>query len=388
MKIGKSLMSMSTETPSGSWIDVAAIERELTSLWQQASEDEDHGVIRSSILNLLTYVSEISEAGKVDDLLTEITASHPSRAILMIADREAAESKLEAQVTSKCTLPTSTSKQVCCEQVTITAGGSGVTELPSAVPPLLLSDLPVYLWWRAVPRIQDKALFRKLADISDRVIIDSSLFNDPHRDLASMATVLRETPRWTAISDLNWARLTAWRALLAGFYDVSDYRPLLNQLDQVVIEYAAPSVDPSAIPPRALLLGGWLASRLGWELRADSAKRTKDSASFEFDIDERRIIVEFRHADREIEPGHLALVALRSKAEQSILFTVKRSEDAQRIETSVARGEQSRVQRVLSYEGLSESELIGKELEILGHDRVYEQAVLAAGELVRAMSQA
>ena len=375
-------MTTSTELPSSAWIDVTAIERELTSLWKQASEDEDHGVIRSSILNLLVYVAETSEAREIDDTLTEITASHPSRAILMIADQQAAGSRLEAHVTSKCTLPTATSKQVCCEQVTITAAGSGVAELPSAVPPLLMSDLPVYLWWRAVPRIRDKALFRKLADISDRVIIDSSLFNDPHRDVVSMASVLRDTPRWTAISDLNWARLTAWRALLAGFYDVQDYRPMLDQLDQLVIEYAPPSTDRALIPPRALLLVGWLASRLGWRAQAGAAKRTADSTSFEFAVDDRSVEVEFRHASREIEPGHIALVTLRSRAEQSVLFTVRRSADAQRIETSVSRGEETRVQRVLSYEGLSESELIGKELEIRGHDRVYEQAVLAAGEFI------
>jgi len=52
----------------------------------------------------------------------------------------------------------------------------------------------------------------------------------------------------------------------------------------------------------------------------------------------------------------------------------------------MVRGEDARVQRVLSYEGLSEAELVGKELEILGHDRVYEQAVLAAGELIKALA--
>ncbi|MFY9574764.1 MAG: glucose-6-phosphate dehydrogenase assembly protein OpcA, partial [Blastocatellia bacterium] len=257
-------MSASTQPPSTPRIDIAAIERELTALWQQASEDEEQGVIRSSILNLLVYVPEPSEARKADEILTELTAAHPSRAILMIVDRDAPEPRLEAQVTSKCTLPTGTSKQVCCEQVTVNTAGSGVLDLPSAISPLLLSDLPVYLWWRDVPSIEDKTLFRKLADISDRVIIDSALFKDSYRDLASMATVLNETPRWTAISDLNWARLTAWRALLAGFYDVPDYRPQLDQLDQVVVEYAPPSAESSAIPPRAMLLGGWLASRLKW----------------------------------------------------------------------------------------------------------------------------
>jgi glucose-6-phosphate dehydrogenase assembly protein OpcA len=378
-------MSTSPVPPSGSWINVGAIERELTALWQQASEDEDQGVIRSSILNLIVYVPHTSKAAKVDELLTEITASHPSRAILMIVDRTAAEARLEAQVTSRCTLPTGRSKQVCCEQVTITASGDGVAEVPSAVTPLLLSDLPVYLWWRAVPSIEDKTLFRKLADISDRVIIDSALFNDPHGDLLSMATVLHETPRWTAISDLNWARLTAWRALLAGFYDIPDYRSLLNQVKQVTIRFGPSTIDPDAIPTRALLLGGWLASRLGWKLQPGFAKRTKGSTSFEFSADDRSFGVEFAHTRREVEPGHLSMVTLESEVDQPVTFTVRRSADGQRIETSVTRGEEKGIQRVLSYEGLGESALVGKELEILGHDRVYEQSVLAAGEFIKAI---
>ena len=377
-------MSTSIQPPTGSWIDVGAIERELTALWQHASEGEDTGgVIRSSILNLLVYVPESSEAAAVDDILADVTASDPCRAVLIVADSSAAQPKLEAQVTSRCTLATGTSKQVCCEQVTITAAGAGVNDVPSAVSPLLLPDLPVYLWWRAVPRIQDKTLFRKLADISDRVIIDSALFNDPHGDFASMAAVLKDTPRWTAISDLNWARLTAWRALLAGFYDVLDYRPFLDQLDHVVIKYAPSTTDPSAISPRALLLGAWLASRFKW--RVGAAKRTEESTTFEFSDDNRTINVEFAHTSRDIEQGHLALVTLLSKAEQSVSFAVRRSADGQRIETSVTRGDEKGLQRVLGYEGLTESELVRKELEILGHDRVYEQAVLVAGEMVNAI---
>lgn len=380
-------MSTSTQPPSGSWIDVAAIERELTALWQQASEDQEQGgVIRSSILNLLVYVPEASQAREVDDLLTDITASHPCRAILIVADNTATEARLEAEVTSRCTLPTGMSKQVCCEQVTINAAGTGVEEVPSAVVPLLLSDLPVYLWWRGEPSFQDRAVFRKLADISDRLIIDSSLFRDPHGDLTSMAAILDQTPRWTAISDLNWARLTAWRALLAGFYDVQEYRPLVDQLDQVVIRFAPSGPGPIGIPPRALLLGGWLASRLGWQVQQREAKATAQSVSFACSSrDGRGISIEFAHTQREIEPGHLALVTLRSGKEESILFSVRRSADGKRIETSVTRGDEKSSQRVLSYEGMSESELIGNEIQILGHDRVYEQAVLAAGELVKAL---
>lgn len=378
-------MSTSTQPQSAIAIDVGAIERELTSLWQQASDEEGHGVIRASILNLLVYAPKQADAELVNALLTGITAAHPCRAVLMIADRSEPEPKLQAQVTSRCTVPTDTSRQVCCEQVTITAGGSAVADVPSAVTPLLLSDLPVYLWWRAVPRIEDKALFQKLADISDRVIIDSAFFNDPHDDIAKMATVLNDTPRWTAISDLNWARLTAWRALLAGFYDIAEYRGELDLLERVVIEYAPATVDADVIPARALLLGGWLASRLGWRVKADSLERTAGLASFEFSADPQPVTIEFSHTGRDIEPGHIAQVTLGCSNDKSGSFTVRRSQCGQRIETSIKSGDETRVQRVLSYEGMGEGELIAREIEILGHDRVYEQAVLAAGDLVNAL---
>jgi glucose-6-phosphate dehydrogenase assembly protein OpcA len=365
-------------------IDVGAIERELTSLWQQASEDDDGGIMRASTLNLLVFVTSQTEASLLDETLTDVTATHPSRAILIVADGSSQNSSLGAQVTSRCTLPTATSKQVCCEQVTINATGSQVAEVPSAVAPLLVSDLPVYLWWYAVPRITDKVTFRRLADLSDRVIIDSADFNDPHEDVASMATVLRDTPRWTAVSDLNWARLTAWRALLSGFYDINEYRPLLKTANHIAIEYSPSAADTDALSPRSLLLGGWLASRLGWRLGA--ATREAKSFVFKFEKDGRQLVLEFLRTEREIEPARIAEVTIRTAADALATFSVRRSSDAQRLETVVTRGEERVAQRVLSYESLSESELIGRELEILGHDRVYEQAVIAAGEMVGAVS--
>src|SRR5215216_1592083 len=279
-------MSMTNEQ---STINVAAIEKELTTLWKQASEEDDGGVVRASILNLLVYVPGDSDMGKLDDIMMDVTASHPCRAIVIIAEHEAERPVLTAQVTSRCTLPTPTSKQVCCEQVTITASESHLDEVPGALALLLIADLLVYLWWRAVPKRVDKETFGRLVELSDRVIIDSALFNDPGGDLANMAAVLRETPRWTALSDLNWARLTAWRALIAGFYDVAEHRPLLDRLNKVTIEYSPPSTDSNAIPARALLLGGWFASRLGWRLNEPLVKRADGSSLFDFTKNDEKV---------------------------------------------------------------------------------------------------
>ena len=364
-------------------INVGAIEKELTSLWKQASEDEEGGVVRASILNLIVYVPEPAESSAVDDIVIDVTASHPCRVIALVADRTA-ESKLTAEVTSRCTLPTPTSKQVCCEQVTITASEDHLDETPSAIVPLLISDLPVYLWWRAEPKAEDKELYGWLADIADRVVIDSAKFNDPEGDLASIAKGLGGVARGPALSDVNWSRLTAWRALIAGFYDVPEYRPLLKQIERVTIEYAPPADNPAAISTRALLLGGWIASRLGWQLNKAATTRDDKSARFEFNADGRTVQLEFRHTERAIESGHLALVTITNAGDcdTACSFSVRRSADGTRIETGVTLDEEKRPKRVLSYEGLSESALLARELEILGPDRVYEETVKAAGEMI------
>jgi glucose-6-phosphate dehydrogenase assembly protein OpcA len=364
-------------------INVGAIEKELTSLWKQASEDEEGGVVRASILNLIVYVPEPAESNAVDDIVIDVTASHPCRVISLVADRTA-ESKLTAEVTSRCTLPTPTSKQVCCEQVTITASEDHLDEAPSAIVPLLISDLPVYLWWRAEPKAEDKELYGWLADIADRVVIDSAMFNDPEGDLASIAKRLGGAARGPALSDVNWSRLTAWRALIAGFYDVPEYRPLLKQIERVTIEYAPPADNAAAISTRALLLGGWIASRLGWQLNKAATTRDDKSARFEFNADGRTVQLEFHHTERAIESGHLALVTITNAGDcdTTCAFSVRRSADGTRIETGVTLDEEKRPKRVLSYEDLSESALLARELEILGSDRVYEETVKAVGEMI------
>lgn len=362
---------------------MATIERELTALWKKVGEEgDDSGVIRACLLNLIIYSPGADKSAKLDDIITEVTAAHPCRAIVLLADREAAEATMAAEVTSRCTLPTANSKQVCCEEVTITARGAQVNEAPSAVASLLLADLPVYLWWRAVPRLSDR-VFRRLTDLADRVVIDSADFADQQGDLIDLAASLRESPRWTAFSDLNWARLTTWRALLASFYDVAEYRPLLDRMSQVMIEYSPLAQDGNAIPARAMLLAGWLASRLGWKL--ETATRSDRTTAFALTTAGGKVTIEFVPTSRQIEPGHLALVKLTSAADGAAAFNVRRSGDGQRIETSVTLGEERHIQRVLGYEGWSESALIGRELEILGHDRVYEQAILASGELAGAL---
>src|SRR5215210_182938 len=261
-----------TQVSLAQGIDAAKLERELCAMWAEMSAPSEGaesgaaqqaGVVRACVLNLVVYAGGAEERAEVDELLGDIVERHPCRAIVLAADRAAAEPKLEAFISTRCQLSSRGSKRICGEQITIEAAGAAADTASTAVAPLLVPDVPVFLWWKDIPHYDDK-LFTRLAGMADRVVIDSASFNRPHEDLRRLARLLAGGR--LRLSDLNWGRLTSWRALVAGFWDVADYRDSLAQIEKVVIEYDPPDRSHEQLAPKALLALGWLASRLGWEV--------------------------------------------------------------------------------------------------------------------------
>src|SRR5829696_7521882 len=265
----------------GKGIDAAKLERELNAMWSEMSAPEGEngsaGVVRACVLNLVVYAEGPEERAEVDDLLSEVVERHPCRAIVLAAERGAEEPSLDAFVSTRCQLSSRGSKRICGEQITIEAAGAAVDTASSAVAPLLVPDVPVFLWWKDIPHYDDK-LFTRLAGMADRVVIDSASFDRPHEDLRRLAGLL-EGGR-TRLSDLNWGRLTSWRALVAGFWDVADYRDSLARIERIVIEYDPPDRSREEVAPKALLALGWLVSCLGWEVSGEGATFDDRRAQF------------------------------------------------------------------------------------------------------------
>jgi glucose-6-phosphate dehydrogenase assembly protein OpcA len=372
----------------GATLDVQAVERELNRLWmenaaQGGSQDEDEAVMRARVINLLVYVSSDEALKEVYELLSVVTIAHPCRALVMMGMRDGEDSDIEMSVSAYCQA-SGAARNLCCEQVTMRAGGRFVVELPSAAEPLLVPDLPIFLWWRDRPRLNDP-VFRRLSRTADRVVFDSADFLEPHRDLLALDELLqRERAEHTGTSDLNWARLTSWRSLLAGFYDVREYRVALEGINRVRIQYVAPEAAPGEIAPKALILAGWLASRLGWRV---SAKQSHDGRRVHLESDGREIVVEFEAVER---PGWIDgwIARLEMLAEEPLAsaFIVSRSEDGRYLETQTLANDERRATRLLAGGDKTEGELLRRELEILSHDRIYEEAVRAAARLLKAMN--
>lgn len=360
-------------------VNVHVIERELRNLWEQLAkttqEDGQQPVMRACVLNLMVYTSGKHAMDEVSQIMAEVTTQHPSRIFVILPKDRDSEPDLSAWVTALCHLSAGGHKQVCCEQIMITAGYDALYRLPSLVRPLLVPDLPVVLWWRDVPNFENR-LFAEMAQTSDRVILDSARFQDAEEGLARLATRVNQKHQWTAFSDLSWSRLTPWRVLVAGFFDAPDWRARLRRLTRVEIDCTGASDSRRSIPSEALLIVCWLASRLQWRAKPQSRRRGKDGHQFELTSDHLSIDVEIKSApSAEGTQGELQTVRLIADDKSSVQFGVSKSGDGSCLRAEGKITGAKLAGRVLPLRTRNEAQLISKELEILGRDAMFEQAL-------------
>ena len=365
-------------------IDAGKLEKELTAKWAEASGEkatagEQTGMTRACVLNLIVYATARDNRAEIDALLEEVVERNPCRAILLVAEREAAEERLNATVSTRCRSAGKNRKQICGEQVTIEAKGAVVDTVGSAVAPLLVPDVPVFLWWKDIPHYNDK-LFDRLVQMADRVVIDSASFDHPHRDLQRLAKLLEERPRFN-LSDLNWGRLTSWRTLVASFWDVAFYRPHLDAIERIVIEYDQPDVAPGEMAPKALLSVGWIATALKWEVEPSGTKVAEREARFKLRSGERGVEIILRATD-DIEGRDGMLTSLHLSSGNAD-FYVRLKPEGTKLETGARIGSSEvAVGRVLAYEARSEGRRLSSELSFLTRDKVYERSVAFAARLL------
>jgi glucose-6-phosphate dehydrogenase assembly protein OpcA len=301
----------------------------------------------------------------------------------MIGAREAADRDIEIAVDSFCHAGEKSVRKLCCEEVSLSASGRFVAELPSAAVPLLVPDLPVFLWWREDLPAADN-VFAELVERADRVIIDSAEFANPGAQISALASLVTSPKENQAsFSDLNWERLTAWRSLLAGFFDKQALpkaqRAALDDIANVRIDYAAGSVT-AALAAQPLLITGWLASRLGWTIRKPLTQVTKSSHSAKFEKAGRQIQADFLQVERhQLQPGRLARVRLTMQT--GTAFEVTRSHDGLYLETSVNDEHSLKRANVSPSHTRSIAELLIGEMDILCRDQMWEDAVRKATDI-------
>jgi glucose-6-phosphate dehydrogenase assembly protein OpcA len=397
------------------------VEEELALLWKISADNmrvAQNTNVRTSVLNLVICAPDIESAKRASTLLRNLSSTHLARVTVLILDRDTdTPTTINTWITLRCFSVISDLMRHCFEQTTMLATGEVVRSISNILQPLLKPHLPVYLWWIGDPPDND-TIFNSLVQLSDRVIVDSTSFFNPEQDIHTLA-LLRQAAPDAALSDLNWGRLTPWRQLIIQFFDVTEYRPFLAGISSIEIEHAAAplatptlseSGDVSPNPACALLLAGWLKARLGLSLATDSAHTVRDTASgtyhwrMEHSASPRTTSplgstrsrtgklayaqaasMDIRpQVQSHIRPGSICLVRLTSNIEgNQATFTIDREGDPDHVLTSVELSHGVRPQRAVNLASTrNESELLYDELEITGHDYLFEQTLQEVADLL------
>jgi len=249
------------EQPALKPISVSDVDSELATTWRTFSATRGDGMpMRSCTMNLLTLVPDPAQSVDASAVIARLAASHPIRAITIVQDNESPDDAVRAWVGIDCAAGPPGAAN-CGAEIMLRAHPDSGERVVSAVRGLLAADLPVIVWWRGGPPLR-APLFRSIGGFADKIIVDSVRFGDGEAGLDTLRRLIEYVNRATAIADLNWARVAPWRLTLAACFDHADVLALLPQLDRCSVEFAASPLRTTPPSARALLLGGWIVSRL------------------------------------------------------------------------------------------------------------------------------
>ncbi len=223
---------------------------EMADLWVSLGKQSegDAGVLRACSMTLVVAAEESDDAQAIGETIAALMPEHPSRAIV-IRFRAEGRRALDARVFAQCWMPFGHRQQICCEQIEITAADTSVPDLAAVVLPLTVPDLPVVLWCRS-PRLFHLPAFPQMANIAQKVVLDSDAFGDT-------AGILKEISEALAggrlLADLSWTRLTRWRELIAQIFE--NRAQLANLPGVSELRISSCSKSP---PVEAFYMAAWL----------------------------------------------------------------------------------------------------------------------------------
>lgn len=381
---------VSPETPfswAGQAVDLASIERELGRAWREAATSGAVGqaplATRTNVLNLIVHASSDEEVAHVADLIEQLGVHHPSRTLILLAQPDATGDALDAWVKTHVHDLPGTNRRLAFEQVTIAARGAAAHSLPTIADPLLISELPNFLWWLNDPPFRTH-LFTQMVDIVDRLIVDSTCFRNPDMGFHELSEV-SVIPAGAAVSDFAWGRLGPWRELIAQFFDPPALAPSLTAIEVVEVAYEPDGPDGMSGISMGILALGWLCSRLGWQVQAPARREAGGVARWTLRAGGRAIEATLRPEHDGDGIGGLRSLTLTAGGAQPGTFLLYR-ESTKHLATTVNVPGARQPDRLMRATVLEERDLLLHDLNQFGHDRLYEGALVFAAQLARGIT--
>jgi glucose-6-phosphate dehydrogenase assembly protein OpcA len=226
-----------------------AIEAALRGLLAER-HSEDGGFLPARVLNMVAFV-ESEYSGEIANRLRGVGRYHASR--LVVLSYEPHRTRLDAHASVAAEGEAKPGEIVLLhETVIVELGDRHLDDLLTIADPLVVSDLPTVLW---SPHGHPEAV-QALLPLAQATLLDS--VDDPvWHEAIDRANTLSDR---VYVVDLAWLRSTPWRERIAATFDPPTLRSELESISAITIRHHPDSTVA------AMLLIGWLASRLGWRL--------------------------------------------------------------------------------------------------------------------------
>ena len=312
-----------------------------------------------------------------------VAAQNPAR-VITLCPTFGGDAGVTAQVSAYCPVQKAgSSKLVCSEYITLRGSKEALEGVGDLVNSLVVKGLPKFVWWKGTPN-PEQSLFQTLGLTSSCLILDSSYFSDAGAEIVKIQKLVDEH---TNIADLNWYRLAPWQELAAAAFDPPERRMALKEVDIVGIDYEKGN------PAQALMMLGWLASRMDWTLKS------YEYEGGDYDVERVYFVGE---GDRTIEAelagipvidqgevtGDLTGVRLQSTNPQANCNTILCSETVgcMRMESG-GSAQSSLVKEVTSLSDQRSDLLLGQQLQRWGEDVLFEESLSVTSDILEVITQ-
>lgn len=354
--------------------------RHRAELGRQDAGEDDHPHPRNCCLNLVTVTPDREHVERVERAGRDIASQHPLRMLTLLLEPDHTEERMDASITSDAH-DLGNGVPIQAELIRLHVVGPAASQPRTLLDPLLVPDVPTFLWWLGTPPV-GAGPFLDALEVADALVLDSSTYERPFVTTLEVAGLVDVVGGRMAVGDLQWGRLDGWRELLAQVFTPVDRRVFLGGVNGLGIDYVG---EGRGNRVAAALLVAWLADALGWTLRQAAAGQGGLVVAY-YEAAGHPLEVNFRSvSSSDLAEGEVSAVRLDMAASgQTSAVALERDPDHRsRVRVRIELGEAKSFEEVRPMATAGETELLVEQI-VQRRDPVYLAALAGAAELLRA----
>lgn len=371
--------------------DLRKIDDRLTELYKRvagAAADLTAPIVRALLLNLIVYARSAEEAEEAAVNISEISGTHPCRAIIVdvtpIQQPSAGQSSEAGIITTVCGITSRGDRTLCGEIITLRLTPRA-DQVIGSVTPLLIGDVPVVLWVPGdIPQADPD--FEVLFLMADHVLLDSRRFADLPAGLNLIPRFCPHEGAECTSADLSWASIQTWRELIAQHFDPLSVRHYLAKLQRVDVTFTdsrdAESRPEAWVPSAPLFLACWFMLCTGLQPR-EVERSDRGQFIIHAEQEGRPVEIRLSPTGRELPKGRIGAFVVRGgDPSDTATFIVKSVSMTEIVVTEECPGVCLPPQ-VLDVVPESDAVLAARALDADRRDVVYEDVLKMAVQVLK-----